>query len=144
MPHVAFRVDNIAEAAKGLKVLLEPFDAGIARVGFYQAGDGRGRRADGVLQEVKTVVRRHRPAAVDGPGAVSEPGVPIQLVLRLAIRRPGRKASLLHEVVRPRGNLVEVGRDVGFEPAQAHDSPPSRICSNVLLDHTSSRWPKEV
>lgn len=40
MPHVAFRVDNIAEAAKGLKVLLEPFDAGIARVGFYQAGDG--------------------------------------------------------------------------------------------------------
>ncbi|MDD4787016.1 MAG: hypothetical protein PHO07_07585 [Pirellulales bacterium] len=40
MPHVAFRVESIAEAAKGLKVLLEPFDAGIARVGFYQTGDG--------------------------------------------------------------------------------------------------------
>ncbi len=38
-PHVAFRVDNIAEAAKGLKVLIEPFDAGIARVGFYETGD---------------------------------------------------------------------------------------------------------
>jgi hypothetical protein len=40
MPHVAFRVDNIAECAKGLKVLLEPFDAGIAVVGFYQTPDG--------------------------------------------------------------------------------------------------------
>lgn len=39
-PHVAFRVDSIAEAAKGLKVLLEPFDAGIAKVGFYQTADG--------------------------------------------------------------------------------------------------------
>ncbi len=39
-PHIAFRVDNIAEASKGLKVLLEPFDAGIAKVGFYQAADG--------------------------------------------------------------------------------------------------------
>ena len=26
----------------------------------------------------------------------------------------------------------------------AHDSPPSRICSKILLDHTSSRWPREV
>lgn len=39
-PHVAFRVASIAEAARGLKVLIEPFDAGIARVGFYQADDG--------------------------------------------------------------------------------------------------------
>jgi hypothetical protein len=39
-PHIAFRVDNIAKAATGLKVLIEPFDAGIAKVGFYQAGDG--------------------------------------------------------------------------------------------------------
>ena len=39
-PHVAFRVDSIAEAAKGLKVLIEPFDAGIAKVGFYQTDDG--------------------------------------------------------------------------------------------------------
>lgn len=39
-PHVAFRVARIAEASKGLKVLIEPFDAGIAKVGFYQADDG--------------------------------------------------------------------------------------------------------
>jgi hypothetical protein len=39
MPHVAYRVDDIRTAAKGLKVLLEPFDAGIARVGFYQTND---------------------------------------------------------------------------------------------------------
>ena len=39
-PHVAYRVDSIASAAKGLKVLLEPFDAGIAKVGFYQTDDG--------------------------------------------------------------------------------------------------------
>jgi catechol 2,3-dioxygenase-like lactoylglutathione lyase family enzyme len=40
MPHVAFRVDSIAECSQGMKVLLEPFDAGIARVGFYQTPDG--------------------------------------------------------------------------------------------------------
>jgi hypothetical protein len=39
-PHVAYSVDSIEKAAKGLKVLLEPFDAGIARVGFYQSDDG--------------------------------------------------------------------------------------------------------
>ncbi len=39
-PHIAFRVESIAKAAEGLKVLLEPFDAGIARVGFYQTKDG--------------------------------------------------------------------------------------------------------
>ena len=40
MPHVAYRVKSIKEASKGLKVLLEPFDAGIAVVGFYQTDDG--------------------------------------------------------------------------------------------------------
>ena len=40
MPHVAFSVDSIAECAKGLKVLLEPFDAGMATVAFYQTPDG--------------------------------------------------------------------------------------------------------
>lgn len=40
MPHVAFRVESIAEASKGMKVLLEPFDAGIAVVGFFQTDDG--------------------------------------------------------------------------------------------------------
>ncbi len=39
-PHVAYRVDDIQAAAKGLKVLLEPFDAGIAVVGFFQTDDG--------------------------------------------------------------------------------------------------------
>jgi len=39
-PHVAFRVKSIAEASKGMKVLLEPFDAGIAVVGFYETDDG--------------------------------------------------------------------------------------------------------
>jgi hypothetical protein len=40
MPHVAYRVESIVAASKGMKVLLEPFDAGIARVGFYQTADG--------------------------------------------------------------------------------------------------------
>jgi hypothetical protein len=40
LPHVAYRVESIAEASRGLKVLLEPFDAGIAVVGFYQTDDG--------------------------------------------------------------------------------------------------------
>jgi hypothetical protein len=39
-PHVAFRVPSIAEAARGLKVLLEPFDVGFAVVAFFQAADG--------------------------------------------------------------------------------------------------------
>lgn len=39
-PHVAYRVDDIQQAAQGLKVLLEPFDAGIAVVGFYETPDG--------------------------------------------------------------------------------------------------------
>ena len=38
-PHVAFRVDDIEKASQGLKVLLEPFDVGFARVGFYQSQD---------------------------------------------------------------------------------------------------------
>jgi hypothetical protein len=40
MSHVAYGVQSIAKAAKGLKVLIEPFDAGIARVGFYQTDEG--------------------------------------------------------------------------------------------------------
>ena len=39
-PHVAYRVDSIQEAARGLKVLLEPFDSGLAVVGFYETPDG--------------------------------------------------------------------------------------------------------
>ena len=40
MPHVAYKVDSIKAAAKGMKELLAPFDAGIAVVGFYQTNDG--------------------------------------------------------------------------------------------------------
>ena len=43
MPHVGFRVDSvqqITELGKGMKVLLEPFDAGFAVAGFFQTPDG--------------------------------------------------------------------------------------------------------
>jgi hypothetical protein len=40
MPHVAYRVDDLAAAAEGLTVLLEPFDVGPRIVGFYQTPDG--------------------------------------------------------------------------------------------------------
>jgi hypothetical protein len=40
-PHVAYRVKNITEASKGLKVLLEPFEVGgFLRVGFFECQDG--------------------------------------------------------------------------------------------------------
>jgi hypothetical protein len=39
--HVAYSVENLAEASRGLKVLLEPFDVGgFTRVGFYEYKDG--------------------------------------------------------------------------------------------------------
>ena len=38
---MAYRVDNLDEAAKGLKVLIEPFVAGgFVRAGFYEYKDG--------------------------------------------------------------------------------------------------------
>jgi len=40
MSHVAYEVDSIQEASRGMKELLAPFDAGIAVVGFYQTEDG--------------------------------------------------------------------------------------------------------
>jgi hypothetical protein len=40
MPHVAYRVDDIRASARGLKVLLEPFDVGPRIVAFYQTEDG--------------------------------------------------------------------------------------------------------
>jgi hypothetical protein len=40
MPHVAYQVEELKEAAKGLEVLLEPFDVGFATVGFYEFQDG--------------------------------------------------------------------------------------------------------
>ena len=40
-PHVSYRVKNLEEAAKGMKVLMEPFEVGdFTRVGFYQSEDG--------------------------------------------------------------------------------------------------------
>lgn len=38
--HIAFRVDSLVEARKGLAVLMEPFDVGFAVVGFFQTDDG--------------------------------------------------------------------------------------------------------
>jgi len=39
--HVAYSVDNLDEAARDLKVLLEPFEVGgFVRVGFYEYRDG--------------------------------------------------------------------------------------------------------
>ncbi len=40
MPHLAFRTDNIAEASKGMKCLLEPFDTPMGVVGFFETEDG--------------------------------------------------------------------------------------------------------
>jgi hypothetical protein len=43
MPHVGFRVpqrEDIERLSQGMKVLLEPFDAGFAVAGFYQTQDG--------------------------------------------------------------------------------------------------------
>ena len=41
LPHVAFEVDNLEEASRGLKVLLEPwFVSQTLRVGFYEYQDG--------------------------------------------------------------------------------------------------------
>ncbi len=40
-PHVAYRVDSIEEASRGMRVLLEPFQPlENLRVGFYQSDDG--------------------------------------------------------------------------------------------------------
>ncbi|MCF7928776.1 MAG: hypothetical protein K9L68_07500 [Spirochaetales bacterium] len=39
--HVSYRVDDIEEASKGMKVLLEPYEVGgFLKVGFYQYKDG--------------------------------------------------------------------------------------------------------
>ena len=42
-PHVGYSVESaedIKKLSKGMKVLLEPFDAGFAVAGFYQTADG--------------------------------------------------------------------------------------------------------
>jgi hypothetical protein len=40
-PHVAYSVENLEEASRGLKVLLAPFEVGgFVRVGFYEYQDG--------------------------------------------------------------------------------------------------------
>jgi hypothetical protein len=43
MPHIGYRMDSVAqihELSRGMKVLLEPFDAGFAVAGFFQTADG--------------------------------------------------------------------------------------------------------
>ncbi len=39
-PHVAYRVESIAAASQGMKVLLPPFDVGFAVVAFFETSDG--------------------------------------------------------------------------------------------------------
>jgi hypothetical protein len=40
-PHIAYRVDNLEEASKGMKVLLAPFEVGgFLKVGFFEYSDG--------------------------------------------------------------------------------------------------------
>lgn len=39
-PHIAYKIKNLKEASRGLKILLEPFDVGFATVGFYETEDG--------------------------------------------------------------------------------------------------------
>lgn len=40
-PHVAYRVDSIEEASRGMPVLLQPFEPmENLRVGFYESADG--------------------------------------------------------------------------------------------------------
>jgi len=42
-PHLGFRVDSkeqIAELSRGMKVLIEPFDAGFGIAGFYEPEEG--------------------------------------------------------------------------------------------------------
>ena len=40
LPHVAYRVDDLTAAGRGMKVLLEPFDVGPRIVAFFQTSDG--------------------------------------------------------------------------------------------------------
>lgn len=40
MPHVAYRVDDLEAAGSGLRLLIEPFDAGPRFAAFYQTDDG--------------------------------------------------------------------------------------------------------
>jgi len=39
-PHIAFEVDDLEEASKGLKVLYAPIEAEGYRIGFYEYDDG--------------------------------------------------------------------------------------------------------
>ena len=48
MPHVAYRVDDIEAASKGMKVLLEPFDVGFAVVALLPDRRRRRRRVHGI------------------------------------------------------------------------------------------------
>jgi hypothetical protein len=56
-PHVGFRVETpeqITELSKGMRVLLEPFDAGFAVAGFYQTADGASIELVWYREEPKT------------------------------------------------------------------------------------------
>ena len=64
-PHLSFRVDSkeeIAEVGKGMKVLIEPFDAGFCIAGFYETEDGAILELVWYYDEMTAWAERTRPA----------------------------------------------------------------------------------
>ncbi len=111
--HVAYSVDNLQEASKGLRVLLEPFEVGgFARIGFYEYQDGAvvelmeyiggrkrlsGRKTLAFRRAGPGVVRLRRPTPPGGcaGGAPEFPDHPPPGVRAAAagarVRRPGSR-----------------------------------------------------
>lgn len=64
-PHVGFRVDRreeIETLSRGLKVLIEPFDAGFCVAGFYETADGAIIELAWYYDELSAWAERTRPA----------------------------------------------------------------------------------
>lgn len=64
-PHLSFRVDSreqITELGRGMKVLLEPFDAGFCVAGFYEPEEGAILELVWYYDEMTTWAERTRPA----------------------------------------------------------------------------------
>jgi hypothetical protein len=64
-PHLSFRVESreqIAELSRGMKVLLEPFDAGFCVAGFYEPEEGVILELVWYYDEMTTWAERTRPA----------------------------------------------------------------------------------
>jgi hypothetical protein len=64
-PHLGFRVDSreeIAARSRGMKVLIEPFDAGFGIAGFYQPEEGVILELIWYYDEMTAWAERTRPA----------------------------------------------------------------------------------